>query len=83
VNLGGPIVTAGGLVFIGASMEPVLRAFDIETGQELWRGPLPGGARATPMTYQANGRQYVAVAVGGSEVWGPGDYLIAFALPER
>ena len=83
VNLGGPIVTAGGLVFIGASMEPVLRAFDIETGEELWRGPLPGGARATPMTYQANGRQYVAVAVGGSEVWGPGDYLIAFALPER
>jgi quinoprotein glucose dehydrogenase len=82
-NLGGPITTASGLVFIGAAMDRVLRAFDVETGKELWKGPLPGGARATPMTYQAGGRQFVVVAVGGSEDWGKGDYLVAFALPQR
>ena len=82
-NLGGPIVTAGGIVFIGAAMDHVLRAFDVETGRELWKGPLPGGARATPMTYESGGRQFVAVAVGGGEDWGKGDYLVAFALPRR
>ncbi|MEP6495698.1 MAG: pyrroloquinoline quinone-dependent dehydrogenase [bacterium] len=81
-NLGGPIATAGGLVFIGATMDHVLRAFDIETGRELWKGPLPGGARATPMTYQLpGGRQFVVVSVGGNEDWGKGDYVVAFALP--
>jgi len=80
-NLGGPIVTAGGIAFIGAAMDHVIRAFDIETGRELWKGPLPGGARATPMTYLAGGRQYVVIAVGGSEDWGKGDYVVAFALP--
>jgi quinoprotein glucose dehydrogenase len=81
-NLGGPIATAGGVVFIGATMDHVLRAFDIETGRELWKGALPGGARATPMTYQLNGRQFVVISVGGSEDWGNGDYVIAFALPQ-
>ncbi|MEP6733724.1 MAG: pyrroloquinoline quinone-dependent dehydrogenase [bacterium] len=80
-NLGGPVTTAGGLVFIGATPDHVLRAFDIETGKELWKGPLPGGARATPMTYQAGGKQFVVVSVGGSEDWGKGDYVVAFALP--
>jgi quinoprotein glucose dehydrogenase len=81
-NLGGPIVSAGGLVFVGAAMDPVLRAFDVETGQELWKGKLPGGARATPMTFQAtNGKQYVVVCVGGGDEWGKGDYVVAFALP--
>jgi quinoprotein glucose dehydrogenase len=82
-NLGGPIATAGGVVFIGATMDPALRAFDIESGRELWSGKLPGGARATPMTYQLspNGKQYVVVSVGGSEQWGRGDYVVAFALP--
>ncbi len=81
-NLGGPISTAGGVVFIGATMDPVLRAFDVETGKELWSGKLPGGARATPMTYQvtSGGKQYVVVCVGGSEEWGRGDYVVAFAL---
>ena len=51
-NLGGPIVTAGGIAFIGATMDHALRAFDVETGRELWKGTLPGGARATPMTYE-------------------------------
>ena len=84
-NLGGPVATAGGLIFIGAAMDHLLRAFDIETGRELWKGPLPGGARATPMTYQlaSGGRQYVVVAVGGSEDWGQGDYIVAFALPAQ
>jgi quinoprotein glucose dehydrogenase len=81
-TLGGPIVTAGGLVFIGAAMDHVLRAFDVETGRELWKGSLPGGARATPMTYLgADGKQYVVVCVGGGDEWGKGDYVIAFALP--
>ena len=83
-NLGGPIATAGGVVFIGASLDHVLRAFDIETGRELWKGTLPAGARATPMTYQVTpgGRQFVVVAVGGSDDWGKGDYIVAFALPQ-
>jgi quinoprotein glucose dehydrogenase len=80
-NLGGPISTAGGVTFIGATFDRVLRAFDTSTGRELWRGPLPGGARATPMTYEFGGKQYVVIAVGGSEDWGKGDYVIAFALP--
>jgi quinoprotein glucose dehydrogenase len=80
-NLGGPIVTAGGIVFIGAALDHFIRAFDIETGKELWRGPLPAGARATPMTYAIGGRQFVVIAVGGNEDWGAGDYLVAFALP--
>jgi quinoprotein glucose dehydrogenase len=80
-NLGGPIATAGGLAFVGATFDHMLRAFDIQTGRELWRGALPAGARATPMTYEVNGRQYVVVCVGGSEEWGKGDYVIAFALP--
>jgi quinoprotein glucose dehydrogenase len=80
-NLGGPIVTAGGLAFIGATMDHALRAFDVETGRELWKGPLPAGARATPMTYEIGGRQYVTVAVGGNEDWGKGDYVVTFALP--
>jgi glucose dehydrogenase len=69
-------------VFIGASIDHVLRAFDVETGRELWHGALPGGARATPMTYQVTpeGHQFLVVAVGGSEDWGEGDYVVAFAL---
>ncbi len=80
-NLGGPITTSSGLVFIGATIDRAIRAFDVETGKELWKGPLPGGARATPMTYQHDGRQYVVISVGGGDEWGKGDYVIAFALP--
>ena len=79
-NLGGPIITAGGIAFIGATFDHFLRAIDVTTGKELWRGTLPAGARATPMTYEMNGRQYVVISVGGGDEWGPGDYVVAFAL---
>lgn len=80
-NLGGPIVTAGGLVFIGAALDRRLRAYDIETGRELWHGELPESAKATPVSYRlAFGAQYVAVAVGGGGPWGAGDYVVAFRL---
>jgi quinoprotein glucose dehydrogenase len=80
-NLGGPIVTAGGLVFIGATLDRAFRAFDLETGALLWQAELPAGARATPMTYRAGGKQYVVIAAGGGGGFGAGDHLVAFALP--
>jgi quinoprotein glucose dehydrogenase len=82
-GLGGPIVTASGLVFIGASMDHFIRAYDIDTGRELWKGALPAGARATPMTYMMNGKQFVVIAAGGNEDWGKADSVIAFALPKQ
>ncbi len=81
-NLGGPIVTAGGLVFIGATLDRQLHAFDVETGRELWSAALPAGARATPMTYEAGGRQFVVIAAGGGGRFGAGDAIVAFALPK-
>jgi quinoprotein glucose dehydrogenase len=83
-NLGGPIVTAGGLVFIGAAMDNYLRAFDARTGAELWRGRLPAGGQATPMTYVWKGRQYVVIAAGGHSKLDTkrGDSVLAFALPK-
>ena len=82
-NAGGPIVTAGGLIFIAATMDQKLRAFDIETGRELWAGELPYAGMATPMTYKAGERQYVVIAAGGHGKWGlrRGDAVVAFALP--
>ena len=81
-NLGGPIVTASGVVFIGATLDRAFRAFDVQTGRELWKAPLPAGARATPMTYEAGGRQFVVIAAGGGGPFGTGDAIIAFALPK-
>jgi quinoprotein glucose dehydrogenase len=80
-NLGGAIVTASGITFVAATVDHYLRAFDTETGAELWRGELPAGGRATPMTYAIGGRQYVVICVGGGDLWGKGDYVVAFALP--
>lgn len=82
-NLGGPISTASGLVFIGAAMDNYLRAFDARSGAELWKGRLPAGGQATPMTYMWKGKQYVVIAAGGHEKLGSkrGDRMIAFALP--
>jgi quinoprotein glucose dehydrogenase len=84
-NLGGPIATAGGVVFIAAAMDNYLRAFDVESGEELWRGRLPAGGQATPMTYRGrDGRQFVVVAAGGHGRGGTtlGDHIVAFALPK-
>lgn len=82
-NVGGPLATETGVVFIGAAMDRYLRAFDAGTGRELWRGRLPAGGQATPMTYEWQGLQYVVIAAGGhGEVDTPrGDYVVAFALP--
>lgn len=83
-SMGGPIITAGGLIFIAAAMDNYLRAFDMESGEELWRGRLPAGGQATPMSYylKETGKQYVVIAAGGHPNLGttPGDYLVAFAL---
>jgi len=82
-NLGGPIATAGGLVFIAATLDRHFRAFDVDTGRALWSTVLPAGGKATPMTYVgADGRQYVVIAAGGDgSRFGRGDAVIAFALP--
>jgi quinoprotein glucose dehydrogenase len=80
-NLGGPIVTAGGLVFIGAALDRALHAFDIDTGREIWTGPLPASGKATPMSYRlASGEQFVAIAAGGGGAWGEGDQVVVFRL---
>jgi quinoprotein glucose dehydrogenase len=82
-NVGGPIVTAGGLVFTTASQEPLLRAFDSTTGQELWTEPIPVPSQATPMTYTLKGKQYLVIADGGHTDFGTpiSDAIIAFSLP--
>lgn len=86
-TLGGPIITAGGLVFIGGTMDHYLRAYDLETGEEVWRARLPRAGISTPMTYRLgpDGKQYVVIAAGG-HARAPldvGDYLVAFALAEK
>jgi quinoprotein glucose dehydrogenase len=83
INLGGPMITAGGLVFTSAGMDLYLYAFDIETGNPLWKYQLPAGGQATPMTYTFHGKQYVVIAAGGHGKLRTkqGDYILAFALP--
>ncbi|MBC7842066.1 MAG: pyrroloquinoline quinone-dependent dehydrogenase [Gemmatimonadaceae bacterium] len=79
---GGPIVTAGGLVFIAATQDNRIRAFDKRTGEQVWDAPLPAAGYATPSTYRVNGRQYVVIACGGGKLGSPsGDAYVAFALP--
>jgi hypothetical protein len=82
-NLGGGLVTDGGVFFIAATMDRQLRAFDVRDGRELWHYTLPVDATATPMSYTLDGRQYVLVNAGGHAMYnrGTGDYLMAFALP--
>ena len=81
-SLGGPIVTAGGLVFIGGTMDDTLRAFDVATGELLWHWQLPAAGQATPMTYVWGGRQYVAIYAGGNPAAQGrlGDAVVAFGL---
>jgi quinoprotein glucose dehydrogenase len=86
-SMGGPIATAGDLVFIGAARDSYLRAFDIESGRELWKYHLPAGGQATPMTYRAgpDQRQFLVISAGGHGTLGTprGDYVLAFALPPK
>ena len=83
INLGGPITTASGLTFIGATTDAYFRAYETATGRELWKAKLPAGGKATPMTFLgADGRQYVVIAAGGDgKVFGKSDEIIAFSLP--
>lgn len=83
INLGGSVVTAGNLVFVAAAMDNYLRAFDVETGKEVWKGELPASAQAAPMTYELAGKQYVVICAGGHGKLGTqrGDAVVAFALP--
>jgi quinoprotein glucose dehydrogenase len=84
ISLGGPIVTASGLVFIAGTTDPYIRAFNIATGKELWKAQLPASGNATPMTYEIDGKQYVVIAAGGHQripEEAQSDALVAFALP--
>jgi quinoprotein glucose dehydrogenase len=84
-NLGGPIVTGGGVAFLSGTIDNYVRGYDISNGAQLWESRLPAGGQATPMTYRGNdGRQYLLVVAGGHGSLGTkaGDYLIAYALPK-
>jgi quinoprotein glucose dehydrogenase len=85
-SAGGPIVTAGGLIFIGATPDDRVHAYDIETGEELWQMRAPTSAMATPMTYELDGRQYVVFTAGGHSWYdakGVDDHVLAYALPVK
>ncbi len=82
--LGGPISTAGNVMFLAGTQDNYIRAFNVSNGDELWKARLPAGGQATPMTYSINGKQYVVIMAGGHGSFGTkmGDYLIAYALPD-
>jgi len=83
-NYGGPVATAGGLIFIAASKDEHIRAFDKDTGTELWKHKLPAGGYATPSVFSVNGQQYIVIACGGGKMGtAPGDYYVAFSLSEN
>ncbi|MDQ0454829.1 glucose/quinate/shikimate family membrane-bound PQQ-dependent dehydrogenase [Rhizobium paknamense] len=82
-GIGGPMITKGGVAFLGAAVDNYLRAYNLADGTELWKARLPAGGQATPMTYELNGKQYVVMVAGGHGSIGtkPGDYVIAYTLP--
>jgi quinoprotein glucose dehydrogenase len=84
-NIGGPMVTGGGLVFIGASVDAKLRALDVASGQELWQYKLAAPGMTIPMTYMSGGKQYVVIAAGGNPriTADTSDAVMAFALPGK
>ncbi len=84
-NIGGPVATAGGVLFIAATMDQYLRAIDMNSGEELWKDKLPAGSQTTPMIYEADGQQYVVIATGGHLWFGTpaGDEIVAYALPRQ
>jgi len=82
-NYGGPVITAGGLIFIGATADETFRAFDKDTGKIVWQAKLPFSGTATPSTYMVGGKQYVVISAGGGKSGRPaGGTLVAFALPD-
>ncbi|WP_337184795.1 glucose/quinate/shikimate family membrane-bound PQQ-dependent dehydrogenase [Shinella sp.] len=82
-GIGGPMMTKGGVAFLGAAVDDYLRAYDVTTGHQLWEARLPAGGQATPMTYTVGDKQYVLIVAGGHGSVGtkPGDYVIAYTLP--
>ncbi|MBU1358017.1 MAG: glucose/quinate/shikimate family membrane-bound PQQ-dependent dehydrogenase [Gammaproteobacteria bacterium] len=83
-NIGGPVMTAGGVAFLSGTLDDYVRGYDVTSGREIWRSRLPAGGQATPMTYTgADNRQYVLVVAGGHGSTGtkPGDSVLAYALP--
>jgi quinoprotein glucose dehydrogenase len=85
-GIGGPIITGGGVAFLGAAVDDYIRAYDLKTGRELWKGRLPAGGQATPMTYtDSAGKQVVLIVAGGHGSVGTktGDYVIAYSLPAK
>ncbi|MGE6782244.1 glucose/quinate/shikimate family membrane-bound PQQ-dependent dehydrogenase [Ensifer adhaerens] len=82
-GIGGPIITKGGVAFLGAAVDDYLRAYDLTTGRQLWEARLPAGGQSTPMSYAVGDRQYVLIVAGGHGSIGtrPGDYIIAYTLP--
>ncbi len=81
-NYGGPAVTKGGLIFIAATRDSKIRAFDKKTGEEVWVADLPAPGYATPSVYSVNGKQYIVIACGGGKIGSiSGDEYVAFALP--
>jgi quinoprotein glucose dehydrogenase len=84
-GIGGPMITAGGVAFLGAAVDDYLRAYDLTSGKQLWEARLPAGGQSTPMTYEtADGRQFVVIVAGGHGSVGtkPGDYVMAYTLPK-
>ena len=83
-NYGGPVVTAGGLIFIAATSDAKMRAFNKRTGKLLWEVDLPACGYATPSVYEVNGKQFLVIACGGGKLGKPsGDAYVAFALPDK
>jgi len=82
-GIGGPMMTKGGVAFLGAAVDNYLRAYDVTNGRQLWEARLPAGGQATPMTYTVGEKQYVLIVAGGHGSVGtkPGDYVIAYTLP--
>ncbi|MFT9459678.1 MAG: glucose/quinate/shikimate family membrane-bound PQQ-dependent dehydrogenase [Acetobacter orientalis] len=83
-SLGGPLTTEGGVAFLTSTADYYIRAYDVTTGKQLWQDRLPAGGQSTPMTYEANGRQFIVTADGGHGSFGTklGDYIVAYALPD-
>jgi quinoprotein glucose dehydrogenase len=81
-QVGGTVITRSGLVFSAATLDRYLRAYDLFTGEELWKARLPAGGQASPITYQSGERQFVVIAAGGHSVLGTrrGDHVLAYAL---